>query len=74
MKDLPFGGTYKDNELKEYIGKYCALCKHKGLIAHQASSVPPALAHVLPPSAGYIDSYWCPNCRKTLLPSETYEG
>jgi hypothetical protein len=69
----PFHGMYREQELEQYDNKYCTSCKHKGLIAHVASKPPVALAHVLPPATGYIDSYWCPNCENPLLPSETYE-
>lgn len=68
----PFQGVFENNELKEYEEKYCSLCNHKGLIAHETSKAPRFIANILPEAAGYIDQYWCPNCNKVLLPSQTY--
>lgn len=70
-RNKPFHGLYKGRELQKCPEKYCKLCKQQGLIAHVTSKPPAALAHILPPATGYIDSYWCPNCNNPLLPSET---
>lgn len=65
---IPFYGGYSKNELKPCYDKVCLLCNHKGLIAH--------ISHINPftrtaDGAMYIDSYWCPNCNISLVPSET---
>lgn len=79
----PFFGAFKDKELIICDNKSCGLCKHKGLIGHQ--TVLPIEYNITDASGIFakskgdkwigkrevIDSYWCPNCNKPLLPSET---
>jgi len=68
----PFLGAFRDSELRKCGDKSCSFCNHMGLVAHETPGPPPFLSHVSSQGTDYYDAYWCPNCKKTLLPNQIH--